>query len=188
MSLESLLNTPLDFEAISESTHDKHFLIYRRPWYCTQTCPCFLARNAVKPIFYAIFHADYPSETLFRTFLSFKSKQEKHINQFLPPKWSHAIHGHKSSFYVPVRAVRPRLSTSSDSESDVINFDNEACITYRSFYSALITFIYWHWNKNGWKKTKKDQHFPPRKKGNSARFLSQSSSTKGIQRIVTLTR
>lgn len=114
-SLESLLNTPLDFEAISESTHDKHFLIYRRPWYCTQTCPCFLARNAVKPIFYAIFHADYPSETLFCTFLSFKSKQEKHINQFLPPKWSHAIHGHKSSFYVPVRAVRPRLSTSSDS-------------------------------------------------------------------------
>lgn len=115
VSLESLLNTPLDFEAISESTHDKHFLIYRRPWYCTQTCPCFLARNAVKPIFYAIFHADYPSETLFCTFLSFKSKQEKHINQFLPPKWSHAIHGHKSSFYVPVRAVRPRLSTSSDS-------------------------------------------------------------------------
>lgn len=75
----------------------------------------FLARNAVKPIFYAIFHADYPSETLFCTFLSFKSKQEKHINQFLPPKWSHAIHGHKPSFYVPVRAVRPRLSTSSDS-------------------------------------------------------------------------
>ena len=115
VSLESLLNTPLDFEAISESTHDKHFLICRRPWYCTQTCPCFLARNAVKPIFYVIFHADYPSETLFCTFLSFKSKQEKHINQFLPPKWSHAKHGHKPSFYVPVRAVRPRLSTSSDS-------------------------------------------------------------------------
>lgn len=45
----------------------------------------FLARNAVKPIFYAIFHADYPSETLFALSSPLRANKKNILTNFFPP-------------------------------------------------------------------------------------------------------